>query len=177
MLNLSRNWSKASTISNEISFSYENHKDWKKIQSPNVGMRTDTLLTGSLAVHIKIETHIWPIIPLSQLSSVAQSCLTLRPHGLQHARPLCPSPTPGVYSNLCPLNQWCHPTISFSVVPFFSPSIFPSIGVFSNESVLRIRWPKYWSFSFGVSPSNEYSRTDFTQGCILRRGLDKFGNL
>ena len=45
---------------------------------------------------------------------------SLGPHGLQHARPLCPSPTPGVYSNSCPLNRWCHPTNSFSVVPFSS---------------------------------------------------------
>ena len=45
---------------------------------------------------------------------------SLQPHGLQHARPPCPSPTPGVYSNSCPLNQWCHPTISSSVVPFSS---------------------------------------------------------
>ena len=166
------------------------------------------------------------------------------------ARPLCPSPTPGVYSDSCPLSRWCHPTISSSVVPFssclqsfpgsrsfpmsqffasggqiigvwlssnqstlghlFSPSvmfdslwrqglqharflcpllsprdcsnscllswwcylsnhvifcrplllllsIFPSIRVFSNESILRIRWPKYWSFSFSISPSNEYA--------------------
>ena len=52
-----------------------------------------------------------------------------------------------------------HTTISSSVIPFSSrePSLFPSIRVFSNESVLRIRWPKYWSFSFGISPSNEYS--------------------
>ena len=45
---------------------------------------------------------------------------SLRPHGLQYARPPCPSPTPGVYSNSCPLSQWCHPTISSSVVPFSS---------------------------------------------------------
>ena len=55
----------------------------------------------------------------------------------------------------CPLSQWCHPTISSSVVPF--SSIFPSIRVFSNESALHIRWPKYWSFSFSISPSYEYS--------------------
>ena len=53
-----------------------------------------------------------------QFSSVAQSCLTLQPHGLQHARPPCPSPTPEVYSNSCPLSRWCHPTISSSVIPF-----------------------------------------------------------
>ena len=92
---------------------------------------------------------------------------SLRPHGLQQARPPCPSPTPGVYSNSCPLSHWCHLTISSSVIPFssrllccpllLSPSIFPSIRVFSNESALCIRWPKYWSFSFNMSPSNEHS--------------------
>ena len=56
----------------------------------------------------------------AQFSSVAQSCPTLWPHGLQHARPSCPLPTSGVYSNLCPLSQWCHPVISSSVVPFSS---------------------------------------------------------
>ena len=56
---------------------------------------------------------------------------SLWPHGLQHARPPCPSPTPGVYSNWCPLSQWCHPTISSSVVPFSScPQSFPASGSF-----------------------------------------------
>ena len=78
--------------------------------------------------------------------------------GLQHARPPCPSSTPGACSNSCPSSQWCHPTISSSVVPFSSClQYFPRIQVFSSESVLRIRWPKYWSFSFNISPSNEYS--------------------
>ena len=59
---------------------------------------------------------------------------------------------------LMPMSRWCHPTVSSSVVPLlFPPSIFPSISVFSSESVLCIRWPKYWSFSFSISPSNEYS--------------------
>ena len=57
-----------------------------------------------------------------QFSSVAQSCPTLPPHGLQHARPPCPSPTPRVYSNSCPLSQWCHPTVSSPSPPTFSPS-------------------------------------------------------
>ena len=83
---------------------------------------------------------------------------SLRAHGLQHARPPCPLPAPGVYSSSCPLNQWCHPTISSSIVSFSPwPSMFPSIKVFSNQSVLHIRWPKYWTFSFSISPSNEYS--------------------
>ena len=75
---------------------------------------------------------------------------SLQPHGLQHARPPCPSPTPRVYSlmsikSVMPSNHLilCHPLLLL-------PSIFPSITVFSNESVLCIRWPKHWSF-------NEYS--------------------
>ena len=82
---------------------------------------------------------------------------SLRPHGLQHAKPLCPSPTPGVYSlisieSVMPFIHLilCHPLL-------LPPSIFPSIRVFSNESVLRFRWSKYWSFTFSISPSNEYS--------------------
>ena len=81
---------------------------------------------------------------------------SLQPHRLQHARPPCLSPTPGVHSNssielVMPSNHLilCRPLLP--------PSIFPSIRVFSNESALHIRWPKYWSFSYNISPSNEYS--------------------
>ena len=82
-----------------------------------------------------------------------------RPHGLQHARlPWLPLPTLGAYSDSCPLSRWCHPTISSSVIPLLLPPlIIPSIRALSSESVLCIRWPKYWSFSFSISPSNEYS--------------------
>ena len=91
----------------------------------------------------------------SQFSSVAQLCPT--PHEPQHTRPCYPSPTAGCYPNPCPLSWWCHPTISSSCRPLFLlPSVFPSIWVFSNESALRIRWPKYWSFSFSISPSSEH---------------------
>ena len=67
-----------------------------------------------------------------QFSSVAQLCPTLRrSHGLQHARPPCPSPTPGACSNSCPLSQWCHPTISSSVIPFSTClQSFPGSGSF-----------------------------------------------
>ena len=85
---------------------------------------------------------------------------SLWPHGLYSMTGRLPYPSlsPGVCSNSCPLNWWCHPTISSSVVPFsFLPSIFPNIRVFSNESVFHIRWPKYLSSSFSISPSNEYS--------------------
>ena len=89
--------------------------------------------------------------------SVTQSCPTLWPHGLQHTRLLCFSVLPGVCSNSHPLSQWCHPTISSSLSPFSScPQSFPASGAL-NESTLCIRWSKYWSFSFSISPSNEYS--------------------
>ena len=83
---------------------------------------------------------------------------SFRPHGLQHARWPCPSPTPGACSNSCPSSQWCHPDHLILCYPFLLlPSIFPRIRVFPNESVLHIRWPLYWNFSFSISPSNEYS--------------------
>ena len=81
---------------------------------------------------------------------------SLWPYGLQHGRPPCPSPTPRVYSNSCPSSRWCHPTISSSVVPFFScPQSLPA-SVFSNKSTLHMRWPKYWRFSFSIIPSKEH---------------------
>ena len=82
---------------------------------------------------------------------------SLSPRGLQHARLPCLSPTPGAYSNSCPSSRWCHPPSHPLYSLLLLPSIFPSIRVFSNELVLRIRWPKYWSFSFNISPSNEHS--------------------
>ena len=79
-------------------------------------------------------------------------------HEAQNSRPPCPSPTPGVHPNSCPLSQWCHPTISSSVVPFSSCLwSFSALRVFSSESAFHIRWPKYGSFSFRISPCNEYS--------------------
>ena len=83
---------------------------------------------------------------------------SLGPHGLQHARPPCPSLTPGAYSNSYPLSQGCHPTISSSIIPFSSyPQSLPAPGSF-HESALQIRWSNYCSFSFSINPSNEYSR-------------------
>ena len=95
---------------------------------------------------------------LGTFSSVQFSHLvmssSLRPHGLQHARLPCPSPSPGAYSNSCPWSQWCHPTISSSIIPFSSHlQSFPASGSFPVSQVLCIRWPKYWSFSFSISPS------------------------
>ena len=87
----------------------------------------------------------------------------LWPHESQHASPPCPSPTPGVYSNSSPSSRWCHPAISSSVIscpPVPNPSQHQGL---SNESTLLMRWPKYWSFSFSISPSSEH------QGLIFFR--------
>ena len=79
---------------------------------------------------------------------------SLWPHRVQHARPPCPSPAPGVHSNSCSWSRWCHlilcpPLLLLLPVP-------PSIRVFPDESTLHMRWPKYWSFSFSISSSNEH---------------------
>ena len=69
--------------------------------------------------------------PPHSVSSVTQSCPTLQPYESQHARPPCPSPTPRVHSNSCPLSWWCHLAISFTIVPFsFCPQSFPASGSF-----------------------------------------------
>ena len=125
----------------------------------------------------------WNITTLLISSSVQYSVMpdSLWPHELQHTKLPCPSSTPRACSNSCPSSQWWHPTVSSSVTP--SPIfIFRSIWVFSNESVLHIRWPKYWS----ISPSNEYSglisfRTDWfdllavqgTLKCLLQHHSSK----
>ena len=95
---------------------------------------------------------------VSQFSHLVVSN-SLRPHGMQHARLPCPSLTPGAHSNLCPLIESVMPSNHLILCcPLHLPtSIFHSIRVFSKESVLHNRWPKYWSFSFSISPSNEYS--------------------
>ena len=89
----------------------------------------------------------WVGKDLQAMDSVQFSCSvvsdSLRPHESQHARTSCPSPTPGVHSDPRPLSRWCHPAISSSIV------------IFSNESTLCMRWPKYWSFSFSIIPSKE----------------------
>ena len=114
--------------------------------------------TRRVTVHRVTESQTWLRTRKDvQFSSVAQ-CPTLWPHGLQHARPPCPSPTPGVYSNSCPLSWWCHPTISSSVIPFSScPQSFPASGSFPMSQLFASGGQKYWSFSFNISPSNEYS--------------------
>ena len=92
-----------------------------------------------------------------QFSSVAQFVSdSLRPHESQHARPPCPSPTPGVHSNSYPSSKSVTPSshLILSCPLLLLPPIPPSIRVFSNESTC-MRWPKYWSFSFSIIPFKE----------------------
>ena len=93
-----------------------------------------------------------------QFSSVAQSCLTLWPHGLQHGRPPCPSPTPGVYLNSCPLSWWCHPTSSSSVIPFSSRlQSVPASGSFPMSQFFTSGGQSIGVSASSISPSNEHS--------------------
>ena len=102
-------------------------------------------------------------VPATFLSSVQFSCSvvsdSLWPHEPQHTRPPCLSPTPGVHPNPCPLSRWWDLRSNHLILCcplLLLPSIFPSIRVFSTESALCIRWLKYWSFSFNISPFNEH---------------------
>ena len=93
-----------------------------------------------------------------QFSSVAQSCPTLWPHEPQHARPPCPSPIPRVHPNPYPLSWWCYPAISSSVIPFSSCSqSLPVSGSFPMSQFFISGGQSIGSFSFNISPSNEYS--------------------
>ena len=101
---------------------------------------------------IWVTTDYWvefTVMCSQAVSSVAQSCPTLRPHELQHTRPPCPSPTPGVHPNPRPLSQWCHPAISSSVVPFSScPESLPASGSFPVSQIFT-----WGGQSTGVSAS------------------------
>ena len=113
------------------------------------------------------EQHLWVYMfkiikfgfhtALGKSDQISRSVVSdsLRPRKSQHARPPCPSPTPGVHSNSRPSSRWCHPAISSSVIPFSScPESLPASESFPM-SQLRMRWPKYWSCSFSIIPSKE----------------------
>ena len=126
------------------------------------GFRVLSWCLTSMAIHLlnepfKLKKKKNPMLTLSSVQfSHSVMSDSLRPHELQYTRPPCPSPTSRVYSNSCPSSQWCHPAFSSSVVPFsFCPQSLPASGSFPM-SQLCMRWPKYWSFSFSISPPNEY---------------------
>ena len=121
----------------------------KKLKHSGLFKLKSSWLTGS-STCIQTQPTVLLLFSLSAVSS------SLWPHRLQHVMLPCPSISPRVCSNssielVMPSNHLvlCHPLLL--------TSIFPSIRVFSNELALRIRWPKYWSFSFSISPSSEYS--------------------
>ena len=99
----------------------------------------------------------------------------LRPHGLQYTRPPCPSPSPGVYPNSCPLSQWCHPTISSSVVPFSRLQSFPASASFQMSQFLAsggqsVGASSYWSSEYEHWPiisSNLCSNLFFSSNLCL----------
>ena len=95
-------------------------------------------------------------VPCIQFNSVIQSYLTLQPHGLQHARLPYPSPTPRPCSNMSIESVMSSNHLILCHSLLLMPSLFPSIRVFSNESTLHMRWPKYWSFSFIIIPYKEH---------------------
>ena len=98
---------------------------------------------------------MWFKSQFSSVQSLSRVRLFAAPWITAHQASLS-SPTPGVHSNSCPSSWWCHLAISSSVIPFSScPQSFPA-SVFCNESTLRMRWPKYWSFSFSIIPSKEH---------------------
>ena len=139
--------------------------DWLSLHPTTPGRSRDSKMGKMIPALQQLHSHVFwnqRIYSLNisflicKTGSVQFSCLamsdSLQPHGLQRAMPLCPSLTPGVYPNSSPSSQWRHPTISSSVTPFFCLQSYPA-----SESVLPIRWLKYWNFSFNISPSNEYS--------------------
>ena len=81
---------------------------------------------------------------------------SLQPHEQQHARPPCPSPTPRVHPNPCPSSQWCHPTVSSSIVPFSCPQSFPAPGSFQISQLFAWGSQSIGVFSFNISPSNKH---------------------
>ena len=111
----------------------------------------------SFPLLIKALIILWRPNPHGLSSVQSLSHVWLRPHGMQQARPPCPSPTPRVYSNSCPLSQWCHPAISSFVIPFSRLQSFPASESFQISHFFSLGGQRYWSFSFSISPSSEYS--------------------
>ena len=110
---------------------------------------SDSVILHKLQCHNNTWLLFVDFLHSVQFSWVAQSCLTLWPRESQQARPPCPSPTPGVHSNSCPLSQWCHPAISSSVIPFFScPQTLPASESFQMSQLFA-----WGGQSIGVSAS------------------------
>ena len=118
----------------------------------------------------ELETSLWTDASVQFSRSVVSD--SLRPHGLQHTRPPCPSPTSRVYPNSCPLSRWCHPTISSSVVPFSScPQSFPASGSFPMSQLFASGGQSIGvSASTSVLPMNTQDLSPLGWSCILAVG-------
>ena len=136
------------------------------LSAPTLSTIENLLITYSQPPYTQVHTHALLFRYLVMSDS-------LRPHGLQHIRLPCPSPTPRACSNSCPSSQWWfHPNISSSA-GFFSSclqSFFPNIRVFSNELALHIRWPKYSSFSLCT---HEFHQQWIVRWCSVFYGKKK----
>ena len=121
---------------------------------PDPGVEPTSLASSAVTGRFFTTSTSWE----AHCCSVEKLCWLFATPWTAAARLPCPSLPLRVCSNSGPLSRWCYLTISPSIAPLILlPSIFPSIRVFSNESAVCIRWPKYRSFSFSVSPSSEYS--------------------
>ena len=118
----------------------------------------ESLIRFGFEFAVRGQEYLIPAVGLHN-DSVQFSCSvmsdSLRPHESQHARPPCPSPTPGVHSDLSIESMMPSSHLILCRPLLLLPSIPPSIRVFSSESTLRMRWLKYWSFSFSIIPSKE----------------------
>ena len=119
---------------------------------PNSHLQATTHLFSITIILIFQVLYNWNLMVCQSVSQFSCSVMSdsLWPHESQYARLPCPSPTPGVHPNSCASSQWCHPAISSSVILFSCPQSLLALESFP------IRWPKYWSFSLSISPSNEH---------------------
>ena len=124
-----------------------------------------------------VQLHISNSIYLINYNNYLYISSSLWPHGLQHAKLSCPSPSPGVYLNSRPLSWWCHPTITSSFIHFSSClQWFPTSGSFPGSRIFTSSALEYWSISFSISPSNEI-QVGFTFGLTAFHLLDVQGKL
>ena len=157
---LQHNSSKASVLGCSAFLCSTSHiRTW--LLGKTIALTIQTLVSKVMSLLFnKLSMFVIVLFPKSRSVQFSHSVMSnsLQPHGLKHARPPCPSPTLGVYSNSCPLSRWCHPTILSSVVLFSSLlQSFPASGFLHISQLFISGDQSVGSFSFGISPSNEYS--------------------
>ena len=131
------------------------HEGWR---IPSMGLSKNSTKLKKISIWKYVIVYPLYTSLLTSLLLFSHSVMfdSQRPHGLQHPRLPCSPLSPGVCSNSCPLIRWCHTAISSSAAPFPFAFSLPGHQGSSTKLILQIRWPKYRSFSFSISPS-EYS--------------------